>query len=50
MLRALTSKFSMYRLATMGFMGDPMAAPSNCSSTCPGTGNMCSLNGIPRDI
>ena len=28
-LRAFCSKYSMYRLATMGLTGEPMAAPSN---------------------
>ena len=30
-LRAFCSKYSMYRLATMGLTGEPMAAPSTCS-------------------
>ena len=28
---AFPSKYSMYRLATMGLMGDPTATPSTCS-------------------
>ena len=30
-LRAFCSKYSMYRLATMGLTCEPMAAPSTCS-------------------
>ena len=30
-LRAFCSKYSMYKLATMGLTGEPMAAPSTCS-------------------
>ena len=30
-LMALTSKFSMYKFATIGLMGGPMAVPSTCS-------------------
>ena len=30
-LRAFCSKYPMYRLATMGLTGEPMAAPSTCS-------------------
>ena len=30
-LRAFCSKYSMYRLATMGLTGEPMAAPSTYS-------------------
>ena len=30
-LRAFCSKYSMYRLATIGLTGEPMAAPSACS-------------------
>ena len=30
-LRALTSKSSIYKFATMGLIGEPMAAPSSCS-------------------
>ena len=30
-LRAFCSKYSMYRLATMGLTGEPMAASSTCS-------------------
>ena len=30
-LRAFCSKYSMYRLATIGLTGEPMAAPSTCS-------------------
>ena len=30
-LRAFCSKYSMYRLATMGLTAEPMAAPSTCS-------------------
>ena len=30
-LRAFCSKYSMYRLATMGLTEEPMAAPSTCS-------------------
>ena len=29
-LRAFCSKHSMYKLATMGLTGEPMAAPSTC--------------------
>ena len=29
-LRDFCSKYSMYRLATMGLTGEPMAAPSTC--------------------
>ena len=32
---ALTSKFSMNRLATIGLMGDPIAAPFTCSKNFP---------------
>ena len=34
-LMALFSKSSMQRLATMGLMGDPIAAPCNCSKNLP---------------
>ena len=30
-LRAFCSKYSMYKLATIGLTGEPMAAPSTCS-------------------
>ena len=30
-LRAFCSKYSMYKLATMGLTGEPMTAPSTCS-------------------
>ena len=30
-LRAFCSKYSMYKLATMGLTEEPMAAPSTCS-------------------
>ena len=30
-LRTFCSKYSMYKLATMGLTGEPMAAPSTCS-------------------
>ena len=30
-LGAFCSKYSIYRLATMGLTGEPMAAPSTCS-------------------
>ena len=30
-LRDFCSKYSMYRLATLGLTGQPMAAPSTCS-------------------
>ena len=30
-LRDFCSKYSMYKLATMGLTGEPMAAPSTCS-------------------
>ena len=30
-LRAFCSKYSMYKLATMGLTGEPMAGPSTCS-------------------
>ena len=30
-LKAFCSKYSMYRLATMGLTREPMAAPSTCS-------------------
>ena len=30
-LRAFCSKYSMYKLATMGLTGEPMATPSICS-------------------
>ena len=30
-LRAFCSKYSMYKLATMGLTGEPMASPSTCS-------------------
>ena len=30
-LRVFCSKYSMYKLATMGLTGEPMAAPSTCS-------------------
>ena len=30
-LRAFCCKYSMYKLATMGLTGEPMAAPSTCS-------------------
>ena len=30
-LRAFCSKYSMYKLATMGLTGEPKAAPSTCS-------------------
>ena len=30
-LRAFCSKYSMYKLATMGLTREPMAAPSTCS-------------------
>ena len=30
-LRAFCSKYSMYKLATMGLTGEPMAAPVTCS-------------------
>ena len=30
-LRAFCSRYSMYKLATMGLTGEPMAAPSTCS-------------------
>ena len=34
-LRAFCSKYSMYKLATMGLTGEPMAAPSTCSYNWP---------------
>ena len=33
--RAFCSKYSMYKLATMGLTGEPMAAPSTCSHNWP---------------
>ena len=30
-LRAFCSRYSMYKVATMGLTGEPMAAPSTCS-------------------
>ena len=34
-LRAFCSKYFLYRLATMGLTGEPMAAPSTCSKNWP---------------
>ena len=34
-LRAFCSKYSMYKLATIGLTGEPMAAPSTCSQNWP---------------
>ena len=34
-LRAFCSKYSIYRLATIGLTGEPTAAPSTCSKNWP---------------
>ena len=37
-IRAFCSKYSMYKLATMGPTGEPMAIPSTCSKNWPWKG------------
>ena len=34
-LRAFCSDYSIYKLATIGLTGEPMAAPSTCSKSWP---------------
>ena len=39
---AFVSRSSIYRLATMGLMGDPLQSLLFAHSSCSGRGNMCS--------
>ena len=48
-LRTLASEFSIYKLATMGLIGNPWQLLPVDYSTCPGIGNMYSLCRIPTD-